>query len=108
MMSWDDLQEDFEIAKGIQGWDDPPKKDKKMTGMTVKELKNALKGVPGDMLVVLAGDAEGNKYSPMRECEPAALYVPDSSYGGEVWSEDDAEEYEVTDTVRAVVLWPTN
>lgn len=85
--------------------------------MNVKELKEALNNLPDDMEVIMQMDAEGNGYSPLRGADPQGIYVPDSTYAGEVydakWSASDAamekEEWqEMLKRPRALILFPIN
>ncbi len=77
--------------------------------MKVGELIKILKGLPQDALVVQSKDAEGNSFSPVADhCE--SHYVPDTTWAGELWDEDDDEDDEgpPDGAVPCVVLWPTN
>ena len=85
--------------------------------MTVKELKEEIKNLPDDMEVVLQKDAEGNGYSPLSGADPDAVYIPETTWSGDVysmgWSADDAcmeeEEWAELKTMpRALVLHPVN
>lgn len=85
--------------------------------MTVKELKAELKNLPDDMEVILQKDSEGNGYSPLAGADAEAVYVPDSTWSGDVysmdWSADDAcmtdEEWkDIQAKPRALILYPTN
>lgn len=68
--------------------------------MRAGELRELLKGVSDDLLVVLQKDAEGNGYSPLAGGE-VAVYQPDSTWSGQV--------VEMTeDGDPCVVLWPVN
>ncbi|MFC9036828.1 hypothetical protein [[Kitasatospora] papulosa] len=87
--------------------------------MTLAELRTQLAqytDLPGDTIVVLAKDAEGNSFSPLADISPA-MYLAESTYSGEHYmteeqrqAMDDPDEYgEAPDgSVRAVFLWPTN
>lgn len=77
--------------------------------MTVGELLDYLSTHPRDQLVVLAKDAEGNGYSPLAAAEDA-YYIADSTWSGEVLSDQDVEAGEEVDpaAVRVVVLGPVN
>lgn len=82
------------------------------------ELKK--RGVPGDTVVVLAKDAEGNDFSPLTNDGGGvdhAMYLPNSTWSGYHYmseadrlSLDDAHEYEPApdDAFPAVFLWPVN
>ena len=85
--------------------------------MTVKELKEAISNLPDEMEVVLQKDAEGNGYSPLAGADSDAVYIPDSTWSGEVysmeWTADDAcmsddEWKEIKSKPRALILWPVN
>ena len=54
--------------------------------MNVKELKEQIANLPDDMEVVLQKDAEGNGYSPLSGADPDAVYIPDSTWSGDVFS----------------------
>jgi len=85
--------------------------------MTVKELKEAIANLPDEMEVVLQKDSEGNGYSPLSDVDPDAVYVPDSTWSGDVysmdWTADDAcmtdEEWEeIKSKPRTLILAPVN
>ena len=85
--------------------------------MKVKELIAALVAADPDAEVILQKDAEGNGYSPLHVCDDNAVYVPDSTWSGDVysleWSADDAgmsetEWAEIASKPRCVVLAPVN
>lgn len=86
--------------------------------MTLTELRKHLDAlnVPGDTLVILAKDAEGNGFSPAVEVE-VSMYAADSTWSGERYmteeerqATDEPDEYDEAPegAVRAVFLWPTN
>lgn len=87
--------------------------------MTLDELRAALDALdlPGDTLVVLAKDSEGNGFSPLDEAAHA-MYLADTTWSGEhymteeqVAADPDADEEEdgpPDGSVPAVFLWPTN
>jgi hypothetical protein len=56
--------------------------------------------------VVMSKDSEGNGFSPLAEIGEQ-LYVPDSTWSGEVHSLDEAEHLG-KEAKEAFVLWPTN
>lgn len=75
-----------------------------------------LKGDP-EAEVILQKDSEGNGYSPLAGVDLVAVYVPENSYSGEVysidWSAEDSgkteEEWqEILTGPRCVVLFPLN
>lgn len=74
--------------------------------MKVKELIEELKQLDPEAEVILQKDAEGNGYSPCAGVQ-ACIYVPESTWGGEVYNIDD-EEVDADEQVKAVVLWPVN
>jgi len=85
--------------------------------MNVKELKEAINDLPDDMEVILQKDAEGNGYSPLWGADPDAVYVPETTWYGDVydmkWCADDAcmeeEEWEeIKKKPRALILHPVN
>lgn len=62
-------------------------------------------------------DSEGNGYSPLRGVDENAVYIPDSTYSGDVysmeWSADEAckekEEWEeIKAKPKALILYPIN
>lgn len=85
--------------------------------MTVKELKEAISNLPDEMEVVLQKDSEGNGYSPLSDVHPDAVYIPNSTWSGDVysidWTADDAcmseEEWkEIKSKPRTLILAPVN
>lgn len=87
--------------------------------MKVSELISQLQSMPQDAEVILQKDAEGNGYSPLSEADCDCIYVPRSTYHGEVlstkwtWQEADiysSEQWEEfkRDNPRCVVLAPVN
>ncbi len=70
---------------------------------TVRELIDALAKLDQDRVVILQKDSEGNGYSPLGGFD-SARYLPDSTYSGEVFSEEDGGDL----AVRCVVLFPIN
>lgn len=71
--------------------------------MTVGELIDALKHVPGDRIIVMSSDAEGNGYSPLAGVDVLSFYVRESSWSGYL-DEDDNND----DSIPCVVVWPRN
>lgn len=76
-------------------------------------------GIPGDTIVVMSKDAEGNNFSPLTREQgvTAGLYAPDSTWSGEHYMTEeyrrslpDADEYDPApdDSIPAAFLWPTN
>ena len=85
--------------------------------MTVKDLKELISNLPEDMEVILQKDREGNGYSPLEGGDSDAIYIPDSTWSGEVyntkWSAYDAameesEWEEMKLKPRALILYPIN
>lgn len=85
--------------------------------MTVKELKDAILNLPDEMEVILQKDAEGNGYSPLRGADPDAVYIPETTYYGEVYSTEwtaydagmnEAEWKNTLSKPRALILHPLN
>lgn len=56
-----------------------------------------------DSVVVMASDAEGNKFSPLSDITEE-LYFANNSWSGDIANEED--ETHGADPV--IVLWPTN
>lgn len=85
--------------------------------MKVKELLVELKDADPEAEVILQKDSEGNGYSPLACVDLEAVYIAETTYGGDVysmeWSATDAcmteEEWAVIKAKpRCVVLAPTN
>ena len=85
--------------------------------MTVKELIEALNGENQDAIVILSGDAEGNRYSPMADISIDGTYIKSSSWRGEVYprhltkrliKQGYTEEDVSKDGPECIVLWPVN
>ena len=87
--------------------------------MTVGELIKILEGTDPNRLVVISGDAEGNKFSPMDDGFSDMMYLPESKWSGTIgfakltaelradgWEEDDLMTH--PDAVPCCVFWPTN
>ena len=84
--------------------------------LTVKELKKFLATIDDDRIVVLAEDAEGNGYSPLKGCWEGA-YRADNTYSGdtglETLTEEDickgyCDQDVINDGVKALFLVPLN
>ena len=71
-----------------------------MKYMTVKKLRKLLKKQPGDMIVMLARDPEGNGFSPMDKRYPI-------SFGTYHYGEGYLDELEGGHGEGAVTLWPS-
>jgi hypothetical protein len=85
--------------------------------MKVKELIEFLSRCRPDLEVILQKDAEGNGYSPLEGADSDAVYVPDTTYSGRIysltWTATDACLTESTweqlkEQPRCVVLFPVN
>ncbi len=80
--------------------------------VTVAQLRDILAKLPGDAIVVMSKDAEGNGFSPFCEVgddENPDWYVAESSWSGQLRDEEyDADEDGPDGAVPCVVLWPTN
>ena len=88
--------------------------------MTIKQLKQQLNklGVEYDECeVICQKDSEGNGYSPLSCIDIDAIYIPDTTWHGEVYSTDwtadqccmDEEEHkELMSRPRALILAPVN
>lgn len=75
--------------------------------MKVKELKELLSNIDDDYEVVLSKDGEGNGFSPLADYMMAE-YEPETTWCGEIWSEEDSIDAERKHNQNAIVLWPTN
>lgn len=86
--------------------------------MKISALKKAIKQFDDEMEVVLQKDAEGNGYSPLAEVHGNAIYIAESTWGGDVysteWSADEAcmesdewEEFKALNP-KCVILAPIN
>lgn len=83
----------------------------------MKELLQLLASCNPESEVILQKDGEGNGYSPLQGVDDAAVYVPSSSYSGDVysreWSAADAclterEWSKLLKQPSCVVLFPVN
>lgn len=79
---------------------------------TVKELIETLSKLPGDHMVVLQKDAEGNGYSPLAGAE-VAKYIPEATWYGEVPHPEDLAngeygEADLAEMIDCVVIHPIN
>lgn len=87
-------------------------KDELITALTEGELSS----LPGNTLIVLAKDAEGNSYSPLAAAEHA-MYEAETTWSGDTYLTDEQraatsepdEYFEAPDdAVNAIVLSPVN
>lgn len=85
--------------------------------MKVKELIRKLQKEDPESVVVLQSDSEGNGYSPLADVDSDAVYIPETTWSGKVysmqWTADDAcmEESEwrkIQKKKRCVILAPVN
>lgn len=85
--------------------------------MNIKELKEAISELPDDMQVILQKDAEGNGYSPLEGADSDAVYIPECTWSGDVystvWTAEDAcmdedEWQQIKAKPRALILYPVN
>lgn len=85
--------------------------------MTVKELKVVLEALPDDMEVIIQKDSEGNGYSPLAGADHNAVYLPESTYSGDVHSTNwnasqvgmsEEEWAKIMEKPRALILFPIN
>lgn len=85
--------------------------------MTIKQLKEVIANLPDDMLVIVQKDSEGNAYSPLAGVDHNSVYLPTTTWYGEVfdttWSADDAgmdeDEWEgIKSRERSLILFPVN
>lgn len=86
--------------------------------MTLAELRTAIAALdhlPGDTIVILAEDSEGNGFSPLDEVDQS-MYRADTEWSGERYMTDAARQAQDVpddyrkapdDAVLAVCLWPT-
>jgi len=87
--------------------------------MLVSELITVLNDYPGDSIVILSSDGEGNDYSPVSDLS-GALYEEGDSCRGDVYmdfTDEELEEEEMdknewldrkTTMSKCVVLYPKN
>jgi hypothetical protein len=85
--------------------------------MKVKQLIKELSKLDPDSEVIMQKDSEGNYYSPLYCVDGNAVYVPDSTWSGVVYSRDwnaddccmeDAEYKKVMKKKSCCVLAPVN
>ena len=90
--------------------------------MTLKELKEYVNQLPSSLdecAVILQKDAEGNGYSPLQGIDEDSIYVPTSTWSGDVYymnhsaedncmEEEDWDELKEDPTKRCIVLFPIN
>jgi len=84
--------------------------------MRVKELKELLKSVDDDRIVVMSRDGEGNGFSPLGDLDDESTYLADSTWSGDCGIEkltpelkkQGFTEEDINGGEKALVLWPTN
>lgn len=85
--------------------------------MTVSKLIECLQGCNPSAEIILQKDAEGNGYSSLCGCETGVVYVPQTTWSGDVysleWSAHDAgmpakEWRNIKKMPQCVVLFPIN
>lgn len=85
--------------------------------MKAKELIKLLKDSDSNAEVILQKDGEGNGYSPLSGVDTDAVYIPETTWSGEVfstdWSAEEACMYEeewqeLCNEPHCVVLFPVN
>ena len=68
--------------------------------MTVGELKEQLRNIPDNLLVVVSSDGEGNSISPLFDVTYPEFYESISPWRGYLEGEEEG--------IEVVALWPTN
>jgi hypothetical protein len=82
--------------------------------MKVKDLIEILQEQSPDTLIVMSKDAEGNGFSPLYTVSPDAYYVPETTWMGDAYTEEDMKEcYDDEGEDRpeagsAIIMWPVN
>lgn len=87
--------------------------------MNVKDLKEAIENLPDDMEVIIQKDSEGNDYSPLSKVNSDAIYIPETTWFGEVFflnetdedednEMDESELEELKNHKRSLILIPVN
>lgn len=74
--------------------------------MKIKKLIEELSKEDGDLDIIMSRDGEGNGFSPLSSLGDG-LYVADSTYSGEIYNLDEAEDAG-EEAKKVIVLWPTN
>jgi hypothetical protein len=77
--------------------------------MTVRDLCGLLLTYPGEMLVVLSVDAEGNEHRTVADVS-VGEYTPETSWSGEFNSYIDSAgtRRRTASESNALCIWPTN
>jgi len=83
--------------------------------MTVKELIKYLEEIPGDTIIIMSRDSEGNSYSPLSGISTEYNYRAEETWYGEIKLRPEVAEHadpedigEGPDWKPAVVIWPIN
>lgn len=86
--------------------------------MTLGEFRKYTAGLPDETEIILQKDSEGNGYSPCYGADSDAVYIPETTFSGQVYSLDsshedncmDGDEWETIKLTRpkCLVLYPTN
>lgn len=86
--------------------------------ITVADLRKQLCTLPGEAVVVMSRDSEGNGFSPLSSIADNSRYEPENAWAGEIrlkeLTPDLKEQGYTEDDVAAetapecIVLWPTN
>lgn len=74
--------------------------------MTKNELIKALRTLPGDPLIVMSKDGEGNGFSPLAAALPI-FYIADTAWRGDIWGPEE-NETPPEKAIPAVCLWPSD
>ena len=75
--------------------------------MKVKDLIKELLEMDQEFDVIMASDSEGNNFGPFSGFG-TGMYVPDSSWSGMLYGEEDAEDWDEPYVENCVVFWPVN
>lgn len=78
--------------------------------MTVKQLRDLLNKLPGDVNIILSRDAEGNMFSPL-DSVTSGIYIAQTTYCGDFNELHTLGEFDISHAPgesEAVCLWPVN
>jgi predicted Abi (CAAX) family protease len=56
--------------------------------MKIIDLKKIIEHLPDDMEIIIQKDSEGNDFSPLSEVDDNCIYIPDSTWSGDVYSKE--------------------
>lgn len=73
--------------------------------MNVKQLREALEGIPDDVQVIMSSDEEGNSIKSLYEVDHS-IAMKDGSRYYDLIDAADKDEYEASDLISVIVLWP--